>query len=62
VSRDSIRKIVQAANEKGMHVRISSVYLYADAMGKSGSDADSYLKMVQHNAAALAENLSLNGG
>jgi manganese/zinc/iron transport system substrate-binding protein len=61
VNRDSIRKIVQAAKEKGLDVNIATVPLYADAMGKSGSSGDSYLKMIRHDAAVLAKNLDLNG-
>lgn len=61
VSKDSIRKIVQAVNEKGMDVKISVAYLYADAMGRTGSDGDTYLKMIQHNASILASYLQNNG-
>lgn len=58
VSKDSIRKIVQAAKEKGLNVHIADTYLYADSMGKPGSDADSYVKMIIHNAKAIALYLS----
>lgn len=61
ISRDSIRKIVQAAREKGMDVKIAMVPLYADAMGKEGSDGDTYLKMIQHNAKTIALYLQHNG-
>lgn len=61
ISRDSIRKIVQAAKEKGMDVKIATVYLYADAMGKAGSDGDTYLKMIRHNAKTIASYLQHNG-
>lgn len=62
VNKDSIRKIVQAAKEKGMDVKICDCYLYADAMGKPGSDGDSYLKMLKHNAKIIATMLDHNGG
>lgn len=62
VSRDSIRKIVQAAKEVGLNVRIADVSLYADAIGKPGSDGDTYLKMMNHNARIISENLKHNGG
>lgn len=62
VNRDSIRKIVEAARSKGIEVEIADVSLYADAMGKPGSDGDTYLKMLQHNARAMAANLIKNGG
>lgn len=58
VSRDSIRKIVQAGREHGMNLTISTIYLYGDAMGPPGSDGDTYLKMVWHNAVTLAGQLS----
>ena len=62
VNRDSIRKIVQAAKEKGLNVKIADVFLYADAMGKPGSDGDSYIKMITHNAQAIATHIKENGG
>lgn len=58
VSKDSIRKIVQAAKEKGLNIKIAETPLYADAMGKPGSDGDSYVKMIQHNAKVIANFLS----
>lgn len=58
VSRDSIRKIVQAGKEQGLDVRIACCPLYSDAMGSSGSDADTYLKMILHNAKMLAEHMT----
>lgn len=57
VSRDSIKKIVDAATEKGIKVHIASDPLYGDAMGKPGSDGDSYEKMLQHNAHTLKRYL-----
>lgn len=57
VSRDSIRKIVQAGKENGLDLTIADVYLYADAMGRAGSDGDSYLKMIEHNAKTIAQYL-----
>jgi manganese/zinc/iron transport system substrate-binding protein len=50
VSKDSIKKILQAGNEHGLKLRIARVSLYADSMGPPGSDGDTYLKMVRHNA------------
>jgi manganese/zinc/iron transport system substrate-binding protein len=61
VSRDSIRKIMQAGREKGLDIKIANTFLYADAMGKPGSDGDSYLKMIQHNAKAITSHLGHNG-
>lgn len=61
VNRDSIRKIVQAAKEKGLTVKIAEVPLYADAMGKPDSNADSYIKMITHNADAMVAYFKENG-
>ncbi|MBA3815717.1 MAG: zinc ABC transporter substrate-binding protein [Parachlamydiaceae bacterium] len=61
ISRDSIRKIVQAAKEKGLDVKIATIPLFADAMGKKGSDGDTYLKMIKHNAKIIASYLEHNG-
>lgn len=60
VSKDSIRKIVDAGREKGLHLKIATRFLYADAMGAPGSDGDSYLKMIKHNADIIKENLLNN--
>lgn len=62
ISRDSIKKIVDAAKERGIDVKIADVYLYADAMGKPGSDGDTYLKMIQHNAKTIGSELIHNKG
>lgn len=53
VSRDSLKKIVHACASNGLKVTISNGVLYGDAMGPSGSDADTYLKMIRHNADLL---------
>ncbi|KAF3362249.1 hypothetical protein PHSC3_001216 [Chlamydiales bacterium STE3] len=60
VSQDSIRKIVAAGKEKGLDVTIASDYLYGDAMGKLGSDGDTYLKMIMHNAHVISRHLKKN--
>lgn len=57
VSKDSIKKIFSAGSEKGLELRISPVPLYGDAMGHPGSDSDTYLKMIQHNASVIIEQL-----
>lgn len=54
VSKDSINKILDAGTEKGMNIVIAPVVLYADAMGPSGSSADTYLKMIEHDARVIA--------
>lgn len=61
INRDSIRKIVKAAQEKQISVKIADIPLYADAMGKPGSDGDTYSKMMLHNAKNIAAYLHHNG-
>ena len=53
VSKDSLRKIVSACSEKGLSIKIAKGHLHADALGPSGSDADTYLKMMEHNLSLL---------
>lgn len=60
VSRDSLWKIVQAGKEKGLEVIIADDVLYGDAMGRPGSDGDTYLKMLQHNANTIEKFLRKN--
>lgn len=61
VSQDSIRKIVSAGKSRGLNLHIATTHLYGDAMGDPGSDADSYLKMAQHNANTIGSYLRKNG-
>ncbi len=60
VSKDSLRKIIQAGKEKGLNLKLAQDPLYADAMGKPGSDGDTYMKMIQHNANMIAHYLWKN--
>lgn len=53
VSKDSLKKIVSVAKAKGLDVRISNEVLYGDAMGPRGSDAGTYLEMMEHNEDVL---------
>jgi len=55
VSRDSLRKVVNACAHKGLVVKISNDALYGDAMGPKGSDVDTYLKMIRHDANVLIQ-------
>ncbi len=57
VSRDSIKKIVQAGREQGLDVKIACCALYGDAMGPPGSEGDSYLKMIVYNAHTIAKEM-----
>ena len=52
VSRDALKKIISSCAH---HVYICKEPLYGDAMGMPGSDADTYLGMIQHNANILKE-------
>lgn len=54
VSRDALKKIAEACENLGFHVKIIEEPLHGDAMGKGGSDADGYLKMMLHNAEVLS--------
>lgn len=58
VSKDSIKKILDAASEKGIPVKIAETALYGDAMGEAGSTGDSYLKMIKHNALTISKYLN----
>jgi manganese/zinc/iron transport system substrate-binding protein len=58
VSKDSIRKIMQAGQEKGLTLTIATHALYADAMGHPGSEGDTYLKMIRYNAKVIASYLN----
>lgn len=62
VNRDSIRKIINAAKEKKLDVKMANTSLYADAMGGPGSSGDNYQKMMLHNAQAIAAGLRENEG
>ncbi|OJU81549.1 MAG: ABC transporter substrate-binding protein [Chlamydia sp. 32-24] len=57
VSKDSLRKIMQASQEMGLKIKIANDTLYADAMGDPGSDGDTYQKMLIHNASVIRNNL-----
>lgn len=57
VSKDSLRKIVEAGKGHGVNVSIACCPLYGDAMGPPGSEGDSYLKMILYNARTLAKHM-----
>lgn len=58
VSKDSIRKLIQAGSDKGVDLAISDTELYGDAMGPKGSDAETYIGMITHNARTLQRYLT----
>lgn len=57
ISQDSVYKIVAAAKEKGLRIRLADCLLYSDSMGVAGSDADTYLNMMRHNAECIVDEL-----
>lgn len=56
VSRDSLKKIISGFSTSSK-VRLSESPLYGDAMGSPGSSGESYLKMMQHNAQVVIEEI-----
>lgn len=57
VSRDSIRKIMDAARKQGFQVSIAEAPLFADSMGKAGSQASDYLGMMLYDAEAIQNEM-----
>lgn len=57
LSPDSLKKIVDASEREGVHVMLGNPYLYGDAMGPKGSDGDTYLKMIEHNAKTIRDDI-----
>jgi manganese/zinc/iron transport system substrate-binding protein len=52
----SIEAIIAGCQSRGANVKIGGT-LYSDAIGESGGDADTYLKMIQHNVKTIVEAL-----
>jgi manganese/zinc/iron transport system substrate-binding protein len=50
LNQDALKKIVSVLNQKGEKTLLAKEILYGDAMGDKGSNADTYLKMMEHNA------------
>jgi len=53
LNKDALRKIVSVLHEQGIAAKLSQEPLYGDAMGDEGSDADGYIKMMEHNAKVI---------
>lgn len=53
ISKDSIKKILDAANEEGLHFVIAKETLYGDAMGPG-----TYVDMITSNASVIASYLN----
>lgn len=54
VNRAALEKLVSAAREKGMDLRLAEESLYGDAMGKAAS----YVDMMSHNVEVIFKELS----
>lgn len=57
LNRDSLKKLVDAGEQKGLKLRIWDRPLYADSMGTVQSGADSYLRMIYYDAQVIQEGL-----
>ena len=57
ISQDSLLKLKEAGEQRREAIRIVNQPLYADAMGKEGSEADTYQKMMWYNAELIATEL-----
>jgi len=55
VSKDALRKIVEACRSHGHSIEIANTSLHGDAMGAPGSSAGGYMEMMWHNATILAK-------
>ncbi|MBS0623163.1 MAG: zinc ABC transporter substrate-binding protein [Verrucomicrobia bacterium] len=53
VSKDALKKIMRAAQERGCPISLSTRPLYGDTMG----EAENYLEMVFHNAEVISEEI-----
>lgn len=58
ISQDSLKKLLDACQRKGISMRIAQATLYGDAMGAPGSSADTYEKMMWHNAQVIYKEFS----
>ncbi|SCA62426.1 Uncharacterized metal-binding lipoprotein TC_0338 [Chlamydiales bacterium SCGC AG-110-M15] len=58
VSKDSIKKIVDAGSQLGMDFVIADETLFGDAMGPEGSSEATYIGMLRHNARVIKTYLN----
>src|SRR5690606_4244058 len=56
VSERNVQALIEGAAARGHTVKIGGT-LYSDAMGEKGSDAESYLGMIRHNARTITNGL-----
>lgn len=57
LNQDALRKIISVLNQKGIRAFLAPQPLYGDAMGDQGSSADTYLRMMEHNASVIEAGL-----
>jgi len=57
VSKDSIKKILDAGRQEGLKFEIAEDSLYGDAMGPLGTEEGTYLGMILSNAKVILKNL-----
>lgn len=62
VSKDSLRKIVDTQKQRGIQLVIAQEPLFGDSMGAPGTDGDTHLKMIEHNANIIGEYLDKHNG
>lgn len=58
LSPDALKKLVDAAQKKGLKVRLASRPLLADSLACPGSAGDSYLGMIEYDADVIYNELS----
>ena len=56
ISPRTIKAVQESAHAKGWNVKVGGK-LYADALGPKGSDADTYMKMIEHNVKTIIREL-----
>lgn len=56
VSKDSLRKILNAGKQKGLTLRLAEDALFGDAMG-----SESYIEMLHHNVNVISRELNREG-
>lgn len=62
VNQDALRKVVKVLKQKGLNASLSSKPLYGDTMGEPGSNAETYLKMMQYNMKMISDQLNASLG
>lgn len=58
VNTDSLRKLLDAAQEKGLRVHIAQQPLFGDSMSGPGENLQAYEKMIHHNIEVIISEIS----